>query len=195
MTVAFACTIHKVQGLTLDTVVVSMKARCFSAGQVYVALTRVRSLEGLYLLDFDKNNIKASPQVTSEMAMLRGSAVQIADVCEMLKEVPVQILKVCHLNVRSFRCHKEDIVCSDVIQLSDVVCFNETDIRHGDENVTIDIPWTGSQNYHATRCDGDEQKKGGGVIIAVKELQSSLVMTHRKPGVEVADLRVLYGGY
>jgi ATP-dependent exoDNAse (exonuclease V) alpha subunit len=46
---AWAVTIHKSQGQTYDEVVVDMGGGAFSPGQTYVALSRVRSLEGLYL--------------------------------------------------------------------------------------------------------------------------------------------------
>lgn len=46
---AWAVTIHKSQGQTYDEVVVDMGTGAFSPGQTYVALSRVRSLEGLYL--------------------------------------------------------------------------------------------------------------------------------------------------
>ena len=46
---AWAVTIHKSQGQTYDEVVIDMGRGAFSPGQTYVALSRVRSLDGLYL--------------------------------------------------------------------------------------------------------------------------------------------------
>ncbi|MGN6205072.1 MAG: helicase, partial [Humibacter sp.] len=46
---AWAVTIHKSQGKTYDSAIVDLGARAFSPGQTYVALSRLTSLEGLYL--------------------------------------------------------------------------------------------------------------------------------------------------
>lgn len=57
---AWAITIHKCQGLTLDCVYCDLSS-VFERGQVYVALSRSKSLEGLYLRGFDPSKIFVHP--------------------------------------------------------------------------------------------------------------------------------------
>jgi ATP-dependent DNA helicase PIF1 len=60
---AFATTTHKCQGSTLDCAVIDIGASVFSAGQAYVALSRVKSLKGLYLMQpVRKNRIYSHPK-------------------------------------------------------------------------------------------------------------------------------------
>jgi hypothetical protein len=56
---AYATTIHKAQGLTLDEVVIDCYDS-FAAGQVYVGLSRVRSLENLYIIGFNERKVYAN---------------------------------------------------------------------------------------------------------------------------------------
>ncbi|KAL4451826.1 hypothetical protein ABPG75_007488 [Micractinium tetrahymenae] len=56
---AWSITIHKCQGMTLDLARVSLRD-CFAEGQAYVALSRVRSLEGLQVLDFAPGCVKTN---------------------------------------------------------------------------------------------------------------------------------------
>lgn len=60
---AWALTIHKAQGSTLDIAEVDAGTSIFECGQTYVALSRVKSLEGLYLTSFDVNSIKVNKKV------------------------------------------------------------------------------------------------------------------------------------
>ena len=59
---AYAITIHKSQGMTLENVVVDCN-KIFEEGQTYVALSRVKKLNGLYLRGFSLDKIKVNPKV------------------------------------------------------------------------------------------------------------------------------------
>lgn len=59
---AWSLTIHKVQGCTLDSVVCNLGPSIFCDGQAYVALSRVRSLSGLYLSEFYPPIIKTNKE-------------------------------------------------------------------------------------------------------------------------------------
>lgn len=60
---SWAITIHKSQGITLDNAEIDAGNNIFEAGQTYVALSRLRTLEGLYLSRFNPLKIKNNKQV------------------------------------------------------------------------------------------------------------------------------------
>jgi ATP-dependent DNA helicase PIF1 len=61
--VAYALTIHKSQGSTLDSALVDIGSNTFEFGQAYVALSRCRSLEGLHVWKLDPRKIICHPAV------------------------------------------------------------------------------------------------------------------------------------
>ena len=61
---SWALTIHKCQGITLDNIELDIGNNIFEYGQSYVALSRVKTLDGLYLRHFDYTKIKSNEKVS-----------------------------------------------------------------------------------------------------------------------------------
>lgn len=59
---AWAVTVHKSQGMTLDAAVVDL-GHAFEYGQGYVAMSRVRSLDGLHLIGYNERALEVHPEV------------------------------------------------------------------------------------------------------------------------------------
>jgi len=68
---AWCMTIHKSQGLTLDFVVCSLGNDIFLPHQIYVALSRVKSLDGLYLESWNAKKIKVDRRVDQFLKTLK----------------------------------------------------------------------------------------------------------------------------
>ena len=61
---SWACTVHKVQSLSLEKAVISfdlLRQKAFNPGQMYVALSRVTNIDGLYLIGkYSRSSIKTN---------------------------------------------------------------------------------------------------------------------------------------
>lgn len=68
---SWALTIHKSQGATLDAAEIDVGSGIFECGQTYVALSRVKSLNGLYLTSFDVKRIRINKKVKEFYESLR----------------------------------------------------------------------------------------------------------------------------
>ena len=59
---SWACTIHKTHGLTMEKAIIDLGPNVFAPSQAYVALSRVRTIKGVYLLRYDPKSIKADKE-------------------------------------------------------------------------------------------------------------------------------------
>lgn len=60
---AWAITVHKSQGMTIDYLITDIGDSIFEAGQVYVALSRVKSIDGLSITGINYSRIRSNPTV------------------------------------------------------------------------------------------------------------------------------------
>lgn len=79
---AWALTVHKSQGATLDKVKVDLNG-CFSPGQCYVALSRAKSTAGLQITGFTEDTVKTHP-----MAIAFHDALTAGTLDTFLQTVP-----------------------------------------------------------------------------------------------------------
>jgi ATP-dependent DNA helicase PIF1 len=63
LVLAWALTIHKIQGATMSMAEIDIGFSIFEYGQTYVALSRIQSLDGLYLSAFNPDRIRTNPKV------------------------------------------------------------------------------------------------------------------------------------
>jgi ATP-dependent exoDNAse (exonuclease V) alpha subunit len=68
---AWAITVHKSQGMSLDAAIIDL-SQAFEFGQGYVAISRVRSLSGLFLEGFNERALELHPKVAAADRHFRG---------------------------------------------------------------------------------------------------------------------------
>jgi len=121
---AWASTVHKVQGLTVNKAVVSLK-KIFAPGQAYVALSRVTSLDGLIIEDFKENSIFAKDNIDEALQRMPPFIVP----CETTENVKFQMML--H-NVQGLIPHISDIRKDNRYCQADVICVTETWLKPND---------------------------------------------------------------
>jgi ATP-dependent DNA helicase PIF1 len=70
----YARSIHSCQGMTCDSALIDAGGDVFAPGQTYVAISRVRSGDGLWLSSFDRTKVRAHPKVAAFYAQIEAVA-------------------------------------------------------------------------------------------------------------------------
>ncbi|KAL6485916.1 hypothetical protein MHYP_G00053080 [Metynnis hypsauchen] len=172
MTLAYACTSHKVQGMTSTSAVVSLK-RIFEPGMAYVALSRTTSLQGLHIIDFSEKKIFCNEEILSSLESM--PKVNMDGIMPLLSHVSVidePTITVIHHNVEGLHCHFDDMRKHHEICRGDVLCFTETHMFGS--AVPQDLQLEGYSMYKHNRNVSYSNfpdlanQKGGGVAVYVK---------------------------
>ena len=179
LVLSWASTIHSVQGLTVDKIVVDL-SKIFAAGQAYVALSRVTSLEGLQILNYNSAAIKKDKRVDTEMLRLQQRPITF--VSPIIPTLPEQdFIKISHLNVRGYLDHIDNLKTDDVISSADVICLTETHLRKSDTIHLNSQPIKSHVQYRADRVGGVQK---GGILIFVNRQIPSTRLNIQIPGLE-----------
>ena len=94
----------------MDQIIVDMVDKTFNAGQAYVAFSRVKPLEGLFIKNFKPANIRVNTDVVNEMKRLSTQCLPSEPVPKVVTLPRDSWIKIVHLNVHSYLAKHEDII-------------------------------------------------------------------------------------
>jgi len=176
--VAYASTIHKCQGQTLDNVVISMHGR-FGPGQAYVALSRCRSLQGLHILDFNASSIKTNTkslksvqQLSKENPFTKPHQLFLGDTG----------LRISSINCRSWNCHSQDAINDPYISNCQIAVFTETWLS---VNFNVIIPHKSS-----IICAPSLPNHGGVMVSLSNDLKYKEILRLTSMDIQILALRI-----
>ena len=137
---AAAKTVHKAQGATVDKVVVDLSQK--KTRKVphihYVALSRVKKLDDLYILNLNQAAYALDERVTSEMQRLRTEAA--LELCYApLYKIDRCKIKTAFNNARSLHKHLKEIEAEPNVLAADVIGFAETRLCQRDKDTDFTL--------------------------------------------------------
>ena len=167
LVLAYATTVHKAQGLTLDCVIVDFdrkSKRAVPAGAFYTAVSRVRSLEKLFLRNFQESHIRTDGRVKEEIEKLKKKPYTFLKrfLNQECFENYINETKISYLNTNGFTSHKEDISTDINLLESDVIVLSETKSKSGCESFKI-------PGFHCMAVLKAVNDQSGGMALLCKE--------------------------
>ena len=177
---AWSVTMHKIQGITTDKALVSLKG-IFKPGMAYVALSRVTTGNGLYLLDvdFDSSVIYSNPNVDKQLNLM-PNADTIPQWKTLFKADQITVdsgtLILASHNCEGFLPHFQDIQQNIFLQRADIIALQET---WTSSDMTLLCPL---QKHHAVfrhreQRGGVREQHGGVAILVHQDFDYSVINT------------------
>jgi hypothetical protein len=151
---AWAITIHKSQGMTLDAAEIDL-GDAFEPGMGYVALSRVRSLSGLKLMNLNEMALTVHPKILQQDTTFKENSAVIVQYLQALSEEDKML------------CHRETLIGRFEGCKPKVVGKNAADTRK-----TTAVP------THMTTLAMLKENLPLEAIVAKRELSMGTIMTH-----------------
>jgi len=172
LTLAYAMTAHKCQGSTLEEVIVDFttntKNKVFiDKGSFYVAITRVKNGNNLFLRSFDRSHIKVDPKIEYEintMKKVRPYKMKKVHMKESIFQKGEE-LKVGYLNINNLLdgYHAEYLNGDHNLNDLDILAISET---HLTSNVSLEELELVLSNWDIkARYDSPDDKKHMGLLL------------------------------
>ena len=132
LSLAWAVRVHKCEGWTLPEIVVDMSPETgtYAPGQAYVALSRVRELDKLHIVNYTRTQIWVSSNVADEME--RPWTNVLAQIPQYLFEIVSGHVNILHLNIGNMQGGMDDIKQDEILKFANVISINETHLSESD---------------------------------------------------------------
>ena len=171
----WALTIHKSQGMSLDAAVIDL-SKSFTFGMGYVALSRLKTLNGLFLLGLNDYSLRVDPKVLEFDETLQSRSNEISEVFEDF--TPEAIEQKAEEFIKA---------CDGVIQEMPVEKHKEKKVKEPSYVTTIELLKQGHSIEHVAQTRELTQ----GTIISHLEqaIEKNLIeaFSHLHPGEEVVE--------
>lgn len=184
---AAAKTIHRSQGDTEERIVVNFNTRRAIPHIHYVGLSRVITIEGLFITDLCEEKIAVNPAVAAEMELLRKECALKLSVTPIYKTDQVSF-KLCYLNTRSLHKHIDDVRCDLNFTSTDINILSETRFLRSDSDIMYEI-----DGYTLFRNDGHSLTSrpfGGMAVFNRVEFLPGYSHSHNINGIEITIMKV-----
>ena len=139
LTLPWACTVPKVQGLSLAEEVVSFdleKQKSFNQGQIIFALSKISSMNKMYLIgSYIKATQKLNESAKKEYERFRSEGLFKLQSHLAVTETSITITL---LNTRSLKLHVLDIAMDDRLLDNDILPLTETQCEAGNDTSIIE---------------------------------------------------------
>lgn len=183
LTLACAMTVHKSQGGTFDKVVFEY-TRKMQQQLVYVALSRPKTIDGLFLTSPKNDFTFYHPQNSESLNSLRTELVRLEQYKlltvdhQMLHRFQETDLILLNQNVQSLRLHVEDLIIDEVLCKASILCLSETWVDNS-EHIQM-------ENYRLV-AQNKRVNKTGGVAIYIRHGISTSSDSSVQPPLDDSD--------
>lgn len=182
--VAFAITIHKCQGQTIQSLVVSLKGY-FRPGQAYVALSRCTSLAGLFITDFNCSCIKVNKQGLAALQLMQSDNCLLDPHQARLESHNVSVIKVAVLNTRSLYKHADNILKHCYMSAADLLVFTDSRLQSD----CVPLQFHGCMMYSAN-TPAEHNYAGGVAVVAKRYLPAFELLDYKTELMQMVALRI-----
>ncbi len=110
----------------MDNIMIDMdrKKGAFGDGQAYVAFSRVRTLEGLHILNYNRSQVKVNKKVQDFMALKSESRIR-TEPTPLTKTKVLGTWTLALQNTQNLSVHHSDVMADAKLINVDVICFTE----------------------------------------------------------------------